>query len=161
MSCSAHNSNNANNSAPDMRKTQFLNVDLELKAKTSLKELATELDPQLSCLYAGPLDGYRALNYETSKPIADLDGRIREMVRVLKGLSPAGKKLLKACAFRDFNIGVEGGIDVDPLELHVDAETVAHVAALDARIVVTVYAAEQPIPASERPKKKKPTKKRA
>lgn len=142
-----------------MRQTNFLNVDLELKSKTSIKELGAELDPQLTCLYAGPLDGYRALNYETSKPIADLDGRIREMVRVLKALSPGGKKLLKSCAFRDFNIGIEGGIDVDPLELHVDAETVAQVAALDARIVVTVYAAEQPIPASERPKKK-PAKKR-
>ena len=76
---------------------------------------------------------------------------IHELADAVEGLNAAGRRAWKAAALRDFNVGVEVARGVWGAEHVIDPDAVRRVAALQGRIVFTVY---QPAPSRPRARRK-------
>ena len=138
-----------------MPESQFLNVDLEIGAKGDLGVLVEELSSRLFVLFTGKLGGLVCAHYEVTKLTKTADATIRELVRVLGRLGPAAKRVWRKARVRDFNIGIQCELEPRSFELAIEAETLAQVAKLGGRIVVTVYPPDKPAK-----KRRKPTRRR-
>ncbi len=120
--------------------TNFLNVDLEIAGRSSLDPLAAELSPRMFALYRGREGKLDRAHYETRGQHDTAETCLRNMLRVLGRLSPKARVCWRAASVRDFNIGVESGAKPFLFEVPISATTLAAVAKLGARIVLTVYA---------------------
>jgi hypothetical protein len=122
--------------------TRFLNVDLEILAKFDLQPLAAALGPRVNVLYAGRERGLYSTHLELNVQAKTADAVIRGFIVLIRGLPQSKRKLWDAAAVRDFNIGVQSAAKDKPYELELAAPTIKAVSALNARLVVTVYAPE-------------------
>ncbi len=124
-----------------MASSAFLNVDLELGARTAarLAPLVEELSEKLHELFRGPMRGLYRAHYEGSFQAATASATIRRLVRVIDGMSPAAKRAWRAARVRDFNVGVELSPGARAIELAIDADAVKQVAELGARLAFTAY----------------------
>lgn len=120
------------------------NVDLEIGTKATVRALAEELSDRLLAMYTGRLRGLNRAHYEVETLTKTADATIRGFVRILKRLSPAGKRAWKKATVRDFNIGIQCEREPRYFEVAIDAATLSEVAKLGGRIVVTVYAPYRP-----------------
>ncbi len=120
--------------------TKFLNVDLEIAGRTSLALLCTELSPRMFALYRGHEDKLDRAHYETRVEHDTAEACIRSMLRTIGRLGPKARACWRAASVRDFNIGIESGAKPFLFEVPISAPTLARVAKLGARIVLTVYA---------------------
>lgn len=127
--------------------TSFLNVDLDVSGREDLSPLVQALRPAIFELYTGRSGSrYQAhleLASRGSGGPSDADGTIRRFVRLLRALPPRARRLWNRAGQRDFNIGIQGGIEPHAFELGLPATTLQAVAGLRARIVLTVYAVDR------------------
>lgn len=132
---------------PRRASTTFLNVDLDVSGREDLSPLAKALRPAAFELYTGRArSGYQThleLASRGSARLTDADTAIRRFVKALTALPPRARRLWNRARQRDFNIGIQGGIQPYAFELPLRPETLQAVARLRARIVVTVYAREK------------------
>lgn len=136
---------------------EYLTTTLEVASRRSLDLLHSELDNWLTGLYAGrgPIHGQRLHTFGLGRRHPTPDAALRELVAAVRALSPRAKREWRAAVRRDFNIGIEGGFRPRSLALAIEPKTLVAVAALGARIVVTVYATEPARrPAAKRRKKR-------
>ena len=119
---------------------KFLNVDLEIAGRSTLDPLAAELSPRMFALYRGHEGKLDRAHYETRNQHDDAETCIRAMLRVLHRLSPKARRCWRAATVRDFSIGVQSGAKPFLFEVPISAATLADVAKLGGRIVLTVYA---------------------
>jgi hypothetical protein len=121
--------------------THFLNVDLELAgARASIDTIADELAPGVFELHRGRIGRLQWVHLEVVRQTKTLDATLRELVRLVRGLSPAAKRVWRAARRRDFNIGIQAGPTPKSSELAIEPATVQAVASLGGRLVITVYA---------------------
>lgn len=125
---------------PTNEKTEYLNVDLEIGSKQRLDALVEELRAKLTEIYRGPLRGLKCAHYELKIPTESPNHAIRELVKVVKKLGPAARKVWKAAKHRNFNVGVHAGVQPSSKEFPVEPEALQDVLDVDGRIVLTVYA---------------------
>jgi hypothetical protein len=127
--------------------TSFLNVDLDVSGVEDLAPLVQALRPAIFELYTGRSgSGYQAhleLASRGSAGPSDADGTITRFVRLLLALPPRARRLWDRARQRDFNIGVQAGMDPHAFELGLRATTLQAVAGLRGRIVLTVYAVDR------------------
>ena len=64
---------------------------------------------------------------------------VAELIAVIDRLSPSARAAWDAASVRDFNVGIQSPASGQPLELSLDPSIVRSIAALGARIVLTVY----------------------
>jgi hypothetical protein len=119
---------------------KFLNVDLEIAGRSKLDPLAKELSPRMFALYRGHEDKLDRAHYQTRAQHDDAETCIRAMLRVLHRLSPKARRCWRAATVRDFSVGVQSGAKPFSFEVPISAATLADVAKLGGRIVLTVYA---------------------
>jgi hypothetical protein len=119
---------------------KFLNVDLEIAGRSTLDPLAAELSPRMFALYRGHEGKLDRAHYETRNQHDSAEDCIRAMLRVLQRLSPKARRCWRAATVRDFSVGVQSGAKPFLFEVPISAATLADVAKLDGRIVLTVYA---------------------
>jgi RimJ/RimL family protein N-acetyltransferase len=94
-------------------------------------------------LYTGPLgEGFQA-HLELSDQPEDAETAIQGFIELLAHLTTDPKRWWDGATQRDFNIGIQGGAHPAEIELALRPETLAAVASLGARIVVTVYALDK------------------
>ena len=128
--------------------TTFLNVDLDLWSRTSLEPLVRALGASVVELFVGQ-DGRRHvahLEWARSSPRPDVI--IQRFVNAIERLPRSARRLWDQSQRREFNIGIQAAMQPHGFELRLDPTTVEAAARVGASIGVTVYAPEQPPPAS-------------
>ena len=125
--------------------TRFLNVDLDVFSRQPLEALGVAFGSKVSQLYVGR-DGrrYRAHFELSAANRTSADALIVGLVRLVKSLPRAARTVWNAAYRRDFNIGVQGGFRPRSYELSLKPETLKLVSSVNARVVLTIYAAEIP-----------------
>jgi hypothetical protein len=120
--------------------THFLNVDLEIYSSSDLQPLVDALGKKALVLYVGKFERTYQAALEVTKLTRDADSTIREFCRLIEALPRPAKKLWKDAKKRDFNIGFEARHKPHASGFVLSAEAVKQAAAVEAQIVITVYA---------------------
>lgn len=135
----------ARGKAPAEYDTNFLNVDLDVFSRASLEPLAVAFGPRVLQLYVGRDGGRYRAHFELSAASrTSADAVIVGLVRLVKSLPRAARTVWNEAYRRDFNIGVQGGFWPRSYELSLKPETLKLVSSVNARVVLTIYAAEMP-----------------
>ena len=99
------------------------------------------LDDALFSLHAETSRGRTRAHYEVDSIRTEtLETTLKGLVKAIGRLSPRGKAAWKKLRTRDFNIGIQAGREPHLVEYEATARTIAAVAALGGRLVITVYA---------------------
>jgi hypothetical protein len=123
----------------------FLNVDLDVEAPYDLAPFVEALGERVFDLHTGPLGaGFQThleLSGEAIMP-EDAETALQGFVALLTRLAPDAKRLWDGATKRDLNIGIQGGTKPHAFETVLLPETLAAVARLGARVLMTVYAVD-------------------
>ncbi len=97
--------------------TTFLNVDLDIYARSSLEPLVSAFGQTVCVLYeGGELHRYSA-HLELAAYPTNADIAIRDLATLVHKLSPAKRKLWDSATKRNFNIGVQAAVKDRPYEI--------------------------------------------
>ena len=125
------------------KKTTFLNVDLDLFSRSDLQPLVTALGSKVFVLFVGrDRQTYRA-HLELSREPKSADVAIRGFAALISTLPKMERKLWDTAKIRDFNIGIQAGIQPHAYETFLSSEAIDAVSKLKARIVFTVYSPDK------------------
>ena len=123
--------------------TRFVNVDLDIFARVSLKGLVDAMGEEILVLYVGGA----GRKYEAHVELASsghvgmtADRTIIGLTRLVKRLPPRYRKVWDSAKSREFNVGIEAGLEPHSFELRLDRRTVDAVTDVGGTLVVTVYA---------------------
>jgi len=117
--------------------TEFLNVDLDLRARSGLKKLVQSLEPSAYVLRQTPREASLELNW---KPGLTLEKTIVGLVKLVQSLPPEASTIWNECLGRSFNIGIQAGREPHSREFSISRKAVSLLAEVGAEIVLTVYA---------------------
>jgi hypothetical protein len=133
----------ARSKSPDEDETHFLNVDLDVFARSRLEPLATAFGSKVTELYIGAHGSRYAAHFELhASPRRGANALIVALVRLVKSLRGAARLAWNQASRRDFNIGIQGGLKPHSYELSLNPATLKLVSSVNARVVVTIYGAE-------------------
>jgi hypothetical protein len=121
------------------RKPRFLNVDLVLESRRSLAPMIDAWGRKAMVLYHERRKGIDHATLEVSTIGDGPNACIRAFVRLIDALPPRLRSIWNAARRRDLDVGIEMGLGRFMPIVGLSAETVRRAAAVDARIVVTVY----------------------
>ncbi len=136
-----------------MSDTCFLNVDLDVLSRRRLEPLATALERRgLFVHYVGPEGARQGAHFSLTSiaGVSSADALMRKLAGHITALPPAVRVLWDNAASRTFNIGIQAGIQPPSHEICIASQTLALVAALGARVVITTYSSEVLAPGSTR-----------
>jgi hypothetical protein len=121
----------------------FLNVDLEIGARSRsvLTPLMERFNGRLFEMYAGRIRGFYRAHYENTRRLRRYNptGVIHELADAVEGLDAPARRAWNAASLRDFNVGVEVARGVWGAQHVIEPDALRRVAALQGRIVFTVY----------------------
>jgi hypothetical protein len=122
--------------------TKFVNVDLDIFSRVPLKGLVDAMGEEAVVLYVGgEREKYEAhVELASSHPGMTAARAIIGLTRLVKRLPPRYRKLWDSAKSREFNIGIEAGLEPHSFELRLDRRTVDAVREVGGTLVVTVYA---------------------
>jgi hypothetical protein len=124
--------------------THFLNVDLQIYSNADLQALVTALGKKVFVLFTGRVRQTHCAHLELAKITGTADATIRGFCALIEALPKLERNLWNDAKQRDFNIGVQAGTRPASAEFSLETETVKFAGQLNARIVYTIYAPEQP-----------------
>ena len=127
-------------SKSDPASTQFLNVDLDIYSTRNLQPLVAALGKAVIVLHIAHIKRTYGAHLEVVKLTKTPDAAIREFCSLIKRLPRAERALWDAAKVRDFNIGIQAGLQPYCTEFALEAETIRATSDLGARIVLSVYA---------------------
>jgi hypothetical protein len=134
-------------SAESQRLTQFLNVDLDLRAKLGLDELVAALANKVVVLSQESSDKslqFASLELNSGPDELSLDETLRALIEAVQRLSPDMHALWDGCVLRQINIGIQAGLEPKSCEFDISKETVAMLAGMNCSLLFTVYAVRLP-----------------
>jgi hypothetical protein len=114
-------------------------VDLDISSREDLAPLAAALRSRLIVMYVGRIQNRYHARFELRTQPRSPDLAIRRLVRAVQNLSVRQQARWKRATTRDFNVGIQAAEEPHSSEFPVAAPTVAMVAKLGGRLVVTVY----------------------
>ena len=119
--------------------TSFLNVDLELRSASDLAPLVKALTRSTLPLHVGRLRrSYRARLCLRRQPKSPSDA-IQGFIRAVSKLSPNHKTAWKRASLREFDVGIQAGLEPRLSEWALDALTLRQVAVLGGQVRLTLY----------------------
>ena len=121
--------------------TTFLDVDLELASREDVAPLVDALAPALFALHVGRVGARHRATLELRGQPRTPDAAIRRLVAAVQGLPRGARARWRRATRRDFNVGIQAAGAPRAREFALDAETVALVARVGGRLVLTVYGA--------------------
>jgi hypothetical protein len=139
--------------------THYANVDLDVYAGVPLDNFVQALGDEAFVLYVG--GGRR--KYEAHVELASshmamsADDTIVGLVRLVRGLPRVQRKIWDSAKRREFNIGIEAGLEPHGFELRLQQRTLQAMTDVRAVLVITVYApdlSEARLPVTRRRKKR-------
>jgi hypothetical protein len=119
--------------------TEFLNVDLDVAAGHDLDPLVRAMLPRVRALNSGRMGRVYFARLELSTQPRTPDEAVRKIAHVLEALPTSVKRIWARARVRDLNVGIQSGVTPWHTEYGIGPTTLALVAKLGARIVVTVY----------------------
>ena len=126
--------------------TYFLNVDLDVFSRSSLEPLKVAFGSKVIPMFVGR-DGRRhRATFELNANPKSGDAMIVAFVRLVKNLPRSARAIWNDAYRRDFNLGVQAGFEPRSYELSLRPETLKLVSSVNARVVLTIYAADRPQP---------------
>src|SRR4051812_46724848 len=127
---------------PGCEPTHYMNVDLDIHSRVSLQGLVGAMGDEAFVLYVGGERRRHQAHVELAASHMDMsaDRTILGLIRLIKRLPPRYRKVWDAARTREFNIGIEAGLQPRSFELRLQRRTIEAVAAVGATIVTTVYA---------------------
>jgi hypothetical protein len=125
--------------------TTLLNVDLDIWSRSPLERLVAGFGRRVVALHVGKEGRRYAARLELARddPARGPDQLIRDFVNLIRRLPPKARTSWNRAQRRDFNIGIQAAGKPFSYAAPLDSSTVRAVAAVNARIVVTVYGAEK------------------
>ena len=132
------------NTPPDRKHvpTRYANVDLDVYAEVPLDGFVQALGDQAFVLYVG--GGRR--KYEAHVELASssramsADDTIVGLIRLIRGLPRVHRKIWDSARRREFNIGIEAGLEPHGFELRLKERTLKAITDVRGVLVITVYA---------------------
>jgi hypothetical protein len=117
----------------------FLNIDIDVRSRRSLASLAAAVP------WAGqPLQDSHWLVWSAHASAPTADATARVLVRQINAPPPAARRAWDLATTRTFDIGVRGGMGPRAFEeVTLTHKTLALIAAIRARIQMTVYPPER------------------
>lgn len=122
-----------------MEAISFLNVDLDIESKVSLKLMIENLEPEVIILYQDQSKGYYRLSLELSNYISNPDEVIAYFCHLIENFPTNVRKIWEQCCVRIFDIGYESGNYPRAFRSELRASTIQKVATVGASIIVTIY----------------------
>ena len=140
-------------------RTRYVNVDLDIYAVTPLDGLVQALGDEVIVLYVGG----RRRKYEAHLELAwsdrhtSADDAICALITLIRGLPRTTRTIWNLATRREFNIGIEAGLEPHGFELRLQQRTLQAIADQGGTVVITVYAPEprQAVPATGLKKRSK------
>jgi hypothetical protein len=132
--------------------TTLLNVDLDIWSRSPLDGLVSAFGRRVFVLHAGKEGRRHSAHLELARSgqSRGADQLIRDFVALIRRLPPKGRAWWNRAHRRDFNVGIQAATKPHSYELPLDPATVRAAAAVNARIVITVYGAD---PNAESPRR--------
>jgi hypothetical protein len=116
--------------------TEFLNVDLDIRARSRLHDLLMPIARRILVLHQTE----REASIELSANATSLEPTILRFVRLIKSLPPEARNIWDRCQYRRMNIGIQAGTEPYAAEFALSHKALTALASIHAEIVVTVYA---------------------
>ena len=132
-------------SLPAPERAEFLNIDLDIRAKGSLAPLA-EAWPwaQRPRKVDGRLNSRWLILTPRGNP-QSAEAAARMLLKHVAALSPQARRCWNQASTRTFDVGIQAGLSPAAFEgVALSPETLRRIASIGARLQVTVYARQQP-----------------
>jgi hypothetical protein len=139
--------------------THYVNVDLDVYAKVPLDGLVQALGDEAFVLYVGGGRRKYEAHVELGSSHLDMsaDDTIVGLIDLVRALPRVHRKIWDSAQRREFNIGIEAGLEPHGFELRLQQQTLKAMTDVRGVLVITVYApdlGEASLPAKRRPKNK-------
>ena len=123
-----------------MKPPEFLNVDLEIESKSSLRSLAREFGERVMVMFSGRMNGQHCLFVEISGDTKTLERILNAFCALIEGLSADSKRLWDMAERKEFDLGFEARLSSQPANrFKIRPSTLRRVAKLGASLAVTFY----------------------
>ena len=123
----------------DVNETHFLNVDLDIRSRSSLEPIALAMGKKVHVLYVGRERGLHKAYLELYRHGQSADACIRGFCALIRKLPKPERKLWDHAIIREFNIGISAQMKPNTFEITVGEDAVRQAADLNARIGITIY----------------------
>jgi hypothetical protein len=122
--------------------THYCNVDLDVYAGTPLEGLVQALGDKAIVLYVGGGRRKYEAHVELASSHMDLsaDDTILGLISLIRGLPRVHRKTWDLAKRREFNIGIEAGLEPHGFELRLQQQTLRAISDVGGVVVITVYA---------------------
>lgn len=120
--------------------TTFANIDLELYDSRPLDEFIAAWGDDVSVLHHGEWQVGWQLAVEVAELTPTAEATAQELIRLILALAPAERARWDALGDRVFDLGVNAGSEPRMWSTSLSPATLAAIAELGARLVLTVYA---------------------
>ena len=119
-----------------------MNVDLGIVSRVPLQPLVDAMGHEAFVLYVGGKAQRHEAHLELASSHMDMtpDRTIVGLTRLVKRLPRRYRKIWDAARSREFNVGIEAGLEPHSYELRLHRRTLNAVADVGGSLVVTVYA---------------------
>jgi hypothetical protein len=139
--------------------THYANVDLDVYARVPLDGFVQALGDQVVVLYVGggPRKYEAHVELASSHRAMSADDTIVGLIRLIRGLPRVHRKVWDSAQRREFNIGIEAGLEPHGFELRLQERTLKAITDVHGLLVITVYAPdlrEARLPVTRRRKKR-------
>ena len=131
--------------------THYVNVDLDVHSEVPLQGFVRALGDEAFVLYVGGRRRKHEAHVELASSHMDMsaDDTILGLIRLIRRLPRVHRKIWDSAPRREFNIGIEAGLEPHGFELGLQHRTLKAITAVRGALVVTVYAPD--LHAAKRP----------
>ena len=127
----------------DQEETHFLNVDVDVWSKSTLEPLVAALGRRIGIHYVGDEGKQYGAHFSLAHSWGkDADTLTRQLATLVTTLPGPARRLWDNARVKDFNVGIQSGITPHSHEVAIKESTVALVARVGGRLVITTYAAD-------------------
>ena len=116
--------------------TQFLNVDLDIRAPAGLEALLGSMASSIVVLHQAE----HAASVELNEEALPLEETVVKLIELIESLPPAMRDIWNQCEWRSLNIGIQAGSEPHSFTFALSERTVSLIAAVKLEVVFTVYA---------------------
>ncbi|QRK08644.1 hypothetical protein JQX13_00155 [Archangium violaceum] len=116
--------------------TQFLNVDLDLRCSSGVRNLVRELEPSTLVMRLNDTEA----TLEHKEQPRSVDEALLWLVQLVESLPPEARALWDSCDARTMNVGIQAGEQPHQALFPVSLDAMASLLRIKADLLVTVYA---------------------
>jgi len=119
--------------------TRFLNIDLDLRSKSNLKELLEAFGSTVIILNHEE-EGCASIEIATDKHPVSIDEAILDYYNIINSLPTKARTIWNKCDVRSMNIGVQAGTNPYSKNFTLSKHTISLLSSINAEVVISIYA---------------------